>query len=39
MSTFDILKAGMQSYLQSISDTNKQIQDAMTIAYEKLKTQ
>ena len=33
MSTFDSLKAGMQSYLQSISDTNKQIQDATVKAF------
>tara|TARA_R100000406_G_scaffold51903_1_gene35285 strand:+ start:245 stop:2230 length:1986 start_codon:yes stop_codon:yes gene_type:complete len=33
MSTFDSLKAGMQSYVQSISDMNKQIQDATIKAF------
>ena len=33
MSTFDSLKAGMQSYVQSISDMNKQIQDATLKAF------
>jgi len=33
MSTFDNLKAGMQSYVQSISDMNKQIQDATVNAF------
>jgi tape measure domain-containing protein len=33
MSTFDSLKAGMQSYVQSISDMNKQIQDATMKAF------
>ena len=33
MSTFESLKAGMQSYVQSISDMNKQIQDATIKAF------
>jgi len=33
MSTFESLKAGMQSYVQSISDMNKQIQDATVKAF------
>jgi len=33
MSTYESLKAGMQSYVQSISDMNKQIQDATMKAF------